>query len=128
MFLSCAILMWIAVRDLRDHTITNRSLIVLSFSLLLSFKGAINLTIGAMTFIVLLSLSTLVDVGGGDIKLITTLALFAEIQYPFIQLIALSTVLASIHILILWFAQRKISTRIALAPSICIPMICSILL
>jgi Flp pilus assembly protein protease CpaA len=128
MFLSCAILMWIAVRDLRDHTITNRSLIVLSCSLLLSFKGAINLTIGAMTFMVLLLLSTLVDVGGGDIKLITTLALFAEIQYPLTQLIALSTVLASIHIFILWIVQRKKSTRIALAPSICIPMICSILL
>ena len=80
-----------------------------------------------MTFMVLLLLSTLVDVGGGDIKLITTLALFAEIQYPLIQLITLSTVLASIHILILWIVQRKISTRIALAPSICIPMICSIL-
>jgi len=113
--------------DLRDHTITNKSLMVLSCSLLLSFKGAINLTIGAMTFMALLMLSTLVDVGGGDIKLITTLALFAEIQYPLIQLIALSTVLASIHILILWIVQRKISTRIALAPSICIPMICSIL-
>jgi Flp pilus assembly protein protease CpaA len=127
MFLSCAILMWITAKDLRDHTITNKSLMVLSFSLLLSFKGAINLTIGAMTFMVLLLLSTLVDVGGGDIKLITTLALFAEIQYPLIQLITLSTVLASIHILILWIVQRKISTRIALAPSICMTMICSIL-
>ena len=115
MLFCSAILIWIAARDLRDHIITNKSLIVLSCSLLISFKGAINLTIGAMTFIVLLLISTLVDIGGGDIKLITTLAFFAEIHYPLIQLIALSTVLASIHILILWIVQRKISARIALA-------------
>jgi Flp pilus assembly protein protease CpaA len=128
MLVSCLILSWIAVRDLRDHIITNKSLFLLSCSLLISFKGVINLTVGAITFIILILISTLADIGGGDIKLITTLVLFAEIQYPLLQLIALSTALASIHLLIIWITKRKISARIALAPSICIPMIYSMLL
>ena len=70
----------------------------------------------------------LVDLGGGDIKLITTLVLFAETNHSLVELISISTALVSIQILVIWIKNRKISTRIALAPSICIPMIYSVLL
>ena len=128
MVVTCVILIWIALRDLRDHTITNVSLVLLCCSLVITFNGAINLIYGALTFILLISISMLVDLGGGDIKLVTTLVLFAETNHSLVELISISTALVSIQILVIWIKNRKISTRIALAPSICIPMIYSVLL
>ena len=128
MVVTCVILIWIALRDLRDHTITNVSLVLLCCSLVITFNGAINLIYGALTFILLISISMLVDLGGGDIKLITTLVLFAETNHSLVELISISTALVSIQILVIWIKNRKISTRIALAPSICIPMIYSMAL
>ena len=128
MLVTCAILIWIAIRDLRDHIITNLSLIVLSCSLILTFKGSTNLAFASATFLALILFSFIADLGGGDIKLITTLVLFAETNHSLVELISISTALVSIQILVIWIKNRKISTRIALAPSICIPMIYSVLL
>ena len=128
MLVTCAIFIWIAIRDLRDHIITNVTLIFLSCSLLLTFKGSINLPLASATFLLLILFSFIADLGGGDIKLITVLVLFAEIEYSILQYIAISTVLVSIQIIIVWIKIGKISTRVALAPSICIPMIYSMAL
>jgi hypothetical protein len=54
--------------------------------------------------------------------------LFAEIECSILQYIAISTVLVSIQIIIVWIKNGKISARVALAPSICIPMIYSMAL
>ena len=128
MLVTCAILIWIAIRDLRDHIITNLSLFFLSCSLLLTFKGSINLPLASATFLLLILFCFITDLGGGDIKLITALVLFAEIEYSILQYIAISTVLVSIQIIIVWIKNGKISARVALAPSICIPMIYSMAL
>jgi len=128
MLFTCVILIWIAIKDLREHIITNVSLVVLCCSLLITFNGAIKLIYGVVTFILLISISILVDLGGGDIKLITTLVLFAETNHSIVELISISTALVSIQILIIWIKNRKITARLALAPSICIPMIYSMLL
>jgi Flp pilus assembly protein protease CpaA len=128
MLVTCAILGWIVIKDFRDHIITNLSLIVLSCSLLLTFKGSLNLALASATFIALILVSFITDLGGGDIKLITVLTLFAEINYSFLQYIAISTALVSIQIVIVWIKNRKISARVPLAPSICIPMIYSMAL
>ena len=128
MFVTCAILSWIAIRDLRDHTITNLSLIVLSFSLILTLKGSTNLAFATATFLLLILFSFIADLGGGDIKLITVLVLFAEIDYSILQYIAISTASVSIQIIIVWIKNGKISARVPLAPSICIPMIYSMAL
>ena len=128
MLVTCAILSWIAIKDLRDHIITNVTLIFLSCSLLLTFKGSINLPLASATFLLLILFSFIADLGGGDIKLITVLVLFAKIEYSILQFIAISTVLVSIQIIIVWIKNGKISTRVALAPSICIPMIYSMAL
>jgi Flp pilus assembly protein protease CpaA len=128
MLVTCAILIWIATNDLRDHIITNVSLIFLSCSLLLTFKGSINLGLASATFFALILLSFITDLGGGDMKLITVLVLFAEIEYSILQYIAISTVLVSIQIMVVWIKNGKISPRVALAPSICIPMIYSMAL
>lgn len=128
MLVTCAILIWIATNDLRDHIITNVSLIFLSCSLLLTFKGSINLGLASATFLALILLSFITDLGGGDMKLITVLVLFAEIEYSILQYIAISTVLVSIQIMVVWIKNGKISPRVALAPSICIPMIYSMAL
>ena len=128
MLVTCAILSWIAIRDLRDHTITNLSLIVLSFSLILTLKGSTNLAFATATFLLLILFSFIADLGGGDIKLITVLVLFAEIDYSILQYIAISTASVSIQIIIVWIKNGKISARVPLAPSICIPMIYSMAL
>ena len=128
MLVTCAILSWIAIKDLRDHIITNVTLIFLSCSLLLTFKGSINLPLASATFLLLILFSFIADLGGGDIKLITVLVLFAKIEYSILQYIAISTVLVSIQIIVVWIKNRKISARVALAPSICIPMIYSMAL
>jgi len=128
MLVTCAILSWIAIKDLRDHIITNVTLIFLSCSLLLTFKGSINLPLASATFLLLILFSFIADLGGGDIKLITVLVLFAKIEYSILQFIAISTVLVSIQIIIAWIKNGKISARVALAPSICIPMIYSMAL
>ena len=128
MLVTCAILSWIAIKDLRDHIITNVSLIFLSCSLLLFFKGSINLALASATFLALILVSFITDLGGGDIKLVTVLVLFAKIEYSILQYIAISTVLVSIQIMIVWINNRKMSARVPLAPSICIPLIYSIVL
>lgn len=128
MLVTCAILGWIAIKDLRDHMITNVTLISLSCSLVLTFKGSINLPFALATFLLLILFSFIADLGGGDIKLITVLVLFAEIECSILQYIAISTVLVSIQIIIVWIKNGKISARVALAPSICIPMIYSMAL
>jgi Flp pilus assembly protein protease CpaA len=128
MLVTCAILSWIAIKDLRDHIITNVSLIFLSCSLLLFFKGSINLALASATFLALILVSFITDLGGGDIKLVTVLVLFAKIEYSILQYIAISTVLVSIQIMIVWIKNRKMSARVPLAPSICIPLIYSIVL
>ena len=128
MLVTCAILSWIAIKDLRDHIITNVSLIFLSCSLLLFFKGSINLALASATFLALILVSFITDLGGGDIKLVTVLVLFAKIEYSILQYIAISTVLVSIQIMIVWIKNRKMSARVPLAPSICIPLIYNIVL
>ena len=128
MLVTCVILIWIAIKDLRDHIITNLTLILLSCSLLLTFKGSINLPLASATFLLLILFSFIADLGGGDIKLITVLVLFAKIEYSILQYIAISTVLVSIQIMIAWIKNGKFSARVALAPSICIPMIYSMAL
>lgn len=128
MLVTCVILGWIAIKDLRDHIITNVSLMTLSCSLLFSFKGSTKISLACATFLFLILLSFITDLGGGDIKLITLLALFAEINYPLMQYMAISTALVSIQILIAGIKNGRISTRVALAPSICIPLIYSMAL
>lgn len=128
MLVTCVILIWIAIKDLGDHIITNLTLILLSCSLLLTFKGSINLPLASATFLLLILFSFIADLGGGDIKLITVLVLFAKIEYSILQYIAISTVLVSIQIIIVWIKNGKISARVPLAPSICIPMIYSMAL
>ena len=128
MLVTCVILIWIAIKDLGDHIITNLTLILLSCSLLLTFKGSINLPLASATFLLLILFSFIADLGGGDIKLITVLVLFAKIEYSILQYIAISTLLVSIQIIIVWIKNGKISARVPLAPSICIPMIYSMAL
>jgi Flp pilus assembly protein protease CpaA len=128
MLLTLLILIWIALRDLWDHTITNVSLMALSFSLLYTFRGSVHLGLGAITFIFLIFASMLVGLGGGDIKLITALALFSEIYHPMTELLTLSTALIVAQLFLIWMKNRKIPDRIALAPSICIPMIFTMVL
>ena len=128
MLVTCAILSWIAIKDLRNHIITNVSLIVLSCSLLFTFKRSINLPLASATFLLLILFSFITDLGGGDIKLITVLVLFSKIEYSILQYIAISTALISIQIIIVWIKNGRIPTRVALAPSICIPMIYSMAL
>ena len=128
MLVTCAILSWIAIKDLRNHIITNVSLIVLSCSLLFTFKRSINLPLASATFLLLILFSFITDLGGGDVKLITVLVLFSKIEYSILQYIAISTALISIQIIIVWIKNGRIPTRVALAPSICIPMIYSMAL
>jgi Flp pilus assembly protein protease CpaA len=94
----------------------------------LTFKGSINLGLASATFLALILLSFITDLGGGDMKLITVLVLFAEIEYSILQYIAISTVLVSIQIMVVWIKNGKISPQVAQAPSICIPMIYSMAL
>jgi hypothetical protein len=54
--------------------------------------------------------------------------LFSKIEYSILQYIAISTALISIQIIIVWIKNGRIPTRVALAPSICIPMIYSMAL
>lgn len=128
MLVTCAILSWIAIKDLRNHIITNVSLIVLSCSFLVTFKRSINLPLASATFLLLILFSFITDLGGGDIKLITVLVLFSKIEYSILQYIAISTTLISIQIIIVWIKNGRIPARVALAPSICIPMIYSMAL
>jgi Flp pilus assembly protein protease CpaA len=92
---------------------------------LLTFKGSLNPALASATFLALILVSFITDLGGGDIKLITVLTLFAEIDYSFLQYIAISTALVSIQIVVVWIKNGRIPARVALAPSICIPMIYS---
>jgi hypothetical protein len=54
--------------------------------------------------------------------------LFSKIEYSILQYIAISTTLISIQIIIVWIKNGRIPARVALATSICVPMIYSMAL
>jgi Flp pilus assembly protein protease CpaA len=81
---------------------------------------------GLITFLGLLAAGTVLDLGGGDIKLITSLILFGDIEFSLIDYLGISMAVALLHILIDYARKGCVSGNIALAPTICVPMLLSL--
>jgi hypothetical protein len=81
---------------------------------------------GLITFLGLLAAGTLLNLGGGDIKLISSLILFGNINFGPIEYLEFSMAVAALHLLIDYARKGCVSGNIALAPTICLPMLISL--
>lgn len=128
MILTVSILIYICLRDLRFHVISNRSLLALSLSLYFISDGYVNLTYGLVALISLIILATRLSIGGGDIKLIAVLIFFGDIAFSFSNYLLISMLFGTIHLLFQLSHNRTIAGRLPLAPTIAAPMLLSLAL
>ncbi len=119
-------LIYICLRDLRSHTISNWANFVLSVLMFFTNCYEVRWLWGLITFLGLLAAGTVLDLGGGDIKLITSLILFGDIEFSLIDYLGISMAVALLHILIDYARKGCVSGNIALAPTICVPMLFSL--
>ena len=120
------LLIYICVRDLRSHIISNRAILVLSVVMLPSTGFEVRWIWGVLTFLGLLAAGLVLDLGGGDIKLISSLVLFGDINFSLIEYLEISTAIAAIHLLIDYARKGSFTGNLALAPTICLPMLFSL--
>ena len=91
-----------------------------------TFGCEIRLIDGLLAFLGLLVIGMHLSLGGGDIKLITSLVLFADINFGLIEYLEMSMVTGSAHLLIDYARKGRFSGNIALAPTICLPLLFSL--
>lgn len=89
-------------------------------------SGDMRLVSGLLTLLALLSIGVHLSLGGGDIKLITSLVLFADINFGLTEYLEISTVAGATHLLIDYARKGRVSGNIALAPTICLPLLFSL--
>lgn len=94
--------------------------------MLSSFSGDIRLIRGLLTLAGLLVIGVHLSLGGGDIKLITSLVLFADINFGLLEYLEISIVAGTTHLLIDYARKGRVSGNIALAPTICLPLLFSL--
>jgi Flp pilus assembly protein protease CpaA len=121
-------LIYICLRDLRSHIITNRSILVLSASLYFSLGREIHFMLGTITLISLTILGMGLSIGGGDIKLISVLVFFGDVEFSFNNYLLISLLVGTVHLLIHLLKNRTMSGRLPLAPAIAVPMFFSLAL
>ncbi len=126
MILTVSILIYICLRDLRFHIISNRSLLALSLSLYFISDGGLNLIYGLIALISLTILATKLSIGGGDIKLIAVLVIFGDIAFSLNNYLLISTLFGTVHLLFQLSRNRTIAGRLPLAPTIAAPMLLSL--
>jgi prepilin peptidase CpaA len=126
--IAVAVLLYISWRDLRSHRISNPSLILLAFSLLLAFGFTFHFfeSLGILT---LLTLSALrLSLGGGDIKLVAVLVLFGQLVFSIPQYLVISALIGFVQLVHHFIRRRTLKGEIALAPTICGPMLINLLI
>jgi Flp pilus assembly protein protease CpaA len=121
-------LIYICLKDLRSHIITNRSLLVLSASLYFTLGREIHFIFGCITLISLTIVGMILSIGGGDIKLISVLMFFGNLEFSFNSYLLISLLVGTTHLLIHLLKNRTMSGDLPLAPVIAAPMFFSLAL
>jgi Flp pilus assembly protein protease CpaA len=83
---------------------------------------------GTITLISLTSLGMVFSIGGGDVKLISALIFFGDVEFSFNNYLLISLLVGTVHLLIHLLKNRTMSGRLPLAPAIAIPMFFSLAL
>lgn len=112
---------WVALYDLRNHLIRNRSLlfgllVIYPLCYLTELEPKIDAKFAALSGVLIL-MALLDLIGAGDAKLIILILPWLEISNLQMSLLAFSILIVG-HVLAFWVVTRKIPTRIALAPAI----------
>ncbi|MCX6444406.1 MAG: prepilin peptidase [Actinobacteria bacterium] len=127
MFYVAIVLVVISIVDLRTHIIPNVSVLVLSLLLYIFQPTGVRIFASITFLLISLSLVKLVDIGGGDIKLITALIAFAHPGITVSTYLWESLWCALVLILLHRFFSRNWSGNIALGPAICVPFLITLL-
>lgn len=118
------ILLFIAIEDFRSHRISNRSLLVLIFCIVVSQECYWNPCYSIASLFVAIIAYRFLGLGGGDVKLIVVITLLltphGEIVNYWLYASIFSLVLIALHLLIF----RTIKGAIALAPALCGAVLC----
>jgi Flp pilus assembly protein protease CpaA len=93
-----------------------------------SFGYEIRWIYGLLVFSLLIAVGELINLGGGDIKLITSLIFFGDITFGLIEYLQVSMAVAAIHLLVDYARKGSVAGNLALAPTICSPMLFSLVL
>ena len=115
----------IIFRDIRDHIISNRALLVLAILLLVEREGFLmNLSISATAALLLLAVPA--ALGGGDIKLLLLLIWFAPHSLFSIRYLMMLLLIIFLQLLALLALRARSSwrdTHIPLAPALLLPIL-----
>ena len=118
----------IIFRDIRDHIISNRALLVLAIPLLIEHEGFL-MTLSISATAALLILAVPAALGGGDIKLLLLLIWFAPhslFSTRYLMMLLLIIFLQLLALLALLALRKRSSWRdahIPLAPALLLPIL-----
>ena len=127
MWFVAILLVIISIVDFRTHTISNISVLSLSIALYILEPEGVRIYLSVFFLFISLLLVKLVNIGGGDIKLITALIAFAHPDITVMNYLWQSLWCSMLLILAHRFFSRKWSGNIALGPAICVPFIIALL-
>lgn len=119
--LLCVLSLYISIQDIRFHLISHKSLLLFAAISLALFSPA-PFTLSLASFIALVLIALVTDIGGGDIKLIAVLILTQGSIWltPASALIALSMALALV--LALTLRSRAWPSSVPVAPILLAPL------
>ena len=112
---------WVALYDLKNHLIRNRSLfvgllVIYPLSCFTELEPKIDAKFAALSGVLIL-MALLDLIGAGDAKLLILILPWLELSNLQMSLLAFSILIVG-HVLVFWVIARKIPTRIPLAPAI----------
>ena len=117
-----AISIYIVLRDLREHIISNRSLVVLGICLA-AMHNQPSFAISLIATTILLSLIFMSEIGGGDIKLLLILIWSASHLFFTTRYLSIFLVIALFHLIYVGRQAGWRRTHIPLAPAILLPIV-----
>lgn len=112
----------ITVIDIRYHRIQNRDLLAITPFLALSAQTIDLLPVIAITLVTIL-VSLLIDLGGGDLKLLILLFLTQGELVVTSRYLYLLTIAIALSLFILLLLRQSVRSSVPLAPAILIPFL-----
>jgi len=110
---------YISLYDLRNHRITNPSVVIISMLLFIEGDFQVYFLSGILFLAPLLVLGIFGGLGGGDVKLLLAVALVAIPVEAIITFLAFLVLAISILTIFTIAVRKRLRGNIALAPAIC---------
>ena len=112
----------IIFKDIREHRIYNRHLLILL--LLLAYKAEfLSLFTSVVALVLIWALSIACNIGGGDAKLLSLLVIFQGQSLLTVRYFSLVLIFSLLSLLVYLLHKRTLKGSLPLAPAILLPFI-----